>query len=131
MAGTFRISVVTPEREVLAADARFVALPAFDGEMGILARRAPLLTQLGHGLLRIELADGSRRALFISGGFAQMVEDRLTVLTEEALEGEAITLEAARESLAAAGALPGSSLTEQENKLQALDRARALGRAAR
>ncbi|MCB9377945.1 MAG: ATP synthase F1 subunit epsilon [Holophagales bacterium] len=131
MAGTFHVSVVTPEREVLAADARFVALPSYDGEMGILARRAPLLTQLGHGLLRIELADGSRRALFISGGFAQMVEDRLTLLTEEAIESETITMEAVRESLAAAGALPGSTLTEQGKKMQALDRARALGRAAR
>ena len=51
MAGSYHLSVVTPEREVLAADVRFVALPAYDGEMGILARRAPLLTQLGHGLL--------------------------------------------------------------------------------
>ena len=131
MPGSFHVSVVTPEREVLAADARFVALPAYDGEMGFLAGRAPLLTQLGSGLLRVEAADGSRRALFISGGFAQMVEDKLTVLTEEAIEDEAISLAAARESLAAAGALPGSTLTEQENKQRALDRARSLTRAAR
>ena len=39
MAGTFRLSVVTPEREVLALEVRFVSLPAFDGEMGILAKR--------------------------------------------------------------------------------------------
>lgn len=131
MPGSFHVSVVTPEREVLAADARFVALPAYDGEMGFLVGRAPLLTQLGSGLLRVEGADGTKRALFISGGFAQMVEDKLTVLTEEAIEDDAISLAAARESLSAAGALPGSTLTEQENKQRALDRARSLNRAAR
>jgi len=96
MAGTFRVAVVTPEREVAALMAKFVALPAFDGEMGILAKRAPLLTQLGSGLLRIEGADGAKVSFFVSGGFAQMVEDKLTVLTPEALEPSAVSAEAAR-----------------------------------
>lgn len=129
MAATFRLSVVTPEREVLGADARFVALPSYDGEIGILAQRAPLLTQLGAGLLRVELADGGKRQLFLSGGFAQMVEDRLTVLAEEALEGEAISRDAARAGLAEAAALPGVSAADFEKKQQTYDRARALARA--
>ncbi len=131
MAAAFRLSVVTPEREVLATDARFVVVPTFDGEMGFLARRAPLLTQLGSGLLRVEAADGSKRALFISGGFAQMVEDKLTVLTEEAIESDAISAAAAKASLASAGELPSSTTIEHEKKQQALDRARSLARAAR
>lgn len=66
MAATFNVSVVTPEREVLAGAARFVALPAYDGEMGILAKRAPLVVQLGSGRLRVDLeiilpAEGSLR----------------------------------------------------------------------
>ncbi len=130
MAATFRVAVVTPEREVLAVEARFVALPAFDGEMGILARRAPLLTQLGSGPLRIEEASGRKQWLFVSGGFAQMVDDQLTVLTEEALEPAAISAEAARASLATASALGAGSDAEAEQKLRALDRARALARAA-
>jgi F-type H+-transporting ATPase subunit epsilon len=131
MAGTFRVAVVTPEREVAALEAKFVALPAFDGEMGILAKRAPLLTQLGSGLLRIEGADGSKRRLFVSGGFAQMVEDKLTVLTPEALEPADVTAEAARAGLDKAAALPSTSDAEAEKKQRAYDRARALGRAAR
>jgi F-type H+-transporting ATPase subunit epsilon len=130
MAGTFRVAVVTPEREVAALEAKFVALPAFDGEMGILARRAPLLTQLGSGLLRIEGADGSKRRFFVSGGFAQMVEDKLTVLTPEALEAADVTAEAARAGLEKAAALPARSDAEAEKKQRAYDRARALGRAA-
>lgn len=131
MAASFRVSVVTPEREVLALAARFVALPSFDGEIGILARRAPLLTQLGSGALRIEAAEGGTRTLFVAGGFAQMVDDKLTVLTEEALEPAAVTAEAARRDLAAAAALPARSEVEATKKQRAQDRARALARAAR
>jgi F-type H+-transporting ATPase subunit epsilon len=131
MAGTFHVAVVTPEREVLSLEARFVTLPAYDGEMGILARRAPLLTQLGAGRLRVEAADGSERALFVSGGFAQMVENRLTVLTEEALAPEAVSAEAARQGLARAAALPNRTDAEHERRQRAADRARALGRLAR
>lgn len=128
MASGFRVSVVTPEREVLAADARFVALPAFDGEMGILPRRAALLVQLGSGKLRVEETGGAERVLFVSGGFAQMVDDRLTVLTEEASELSAVTAAAAQESLAAARALPSAGDEGWRKKQRALDRARALGR---
>lgn len=131
MAGTFQLSVVTPEREVLAVEARFAALPAYDGEIGILPRRAALLTQLGSGLLRIEEAGGAKRQLFVSGGFAQMVDDKLTLLTEEAREPEAVTAEAAAASLAEAGALAATSDAEFAKKDRALARARALRRATR
>jgi F-type H+-transporting ATPase subunit epsilon len=131
MAGSFRLSVVTPEREVMALEARFVALPAYDGEMGILARRAPLLAQLGAGVLRVEAADGAKRAMFVAGGFAQMVDDKLTLLTEEAHEVDAIDAASASRSLAEAGALGDRSTGDYEKKRRALERARALRRAAR
>ncbi len=130
MAGTFRLSVVTPEREVLAVEVKSVSLPAFDGEMGILPGRAPLLVQLGSGELRLEAADGARRALFVSGGFAQMIEDRLSVLTEEALDPATLTAAAARQQLEAARALPAIGDDAWTQKQRALDRARALGRKA-
>jgi F-type H+-transporting ATPase subunit epsilon len=131
VAATFHVSVVTPEREVLSLEARFVALPAYDGEVGILAKRAPLLTQLGSGELRIEAADGSKRSLFVSGGFAQMVEDRLTLLTEEALEPKAVTADLAKRGLARAATLPNDTEAHHEKKQRAADRARALQRLAR
>jgi F-type H+-transporting ATPase subunit epsilon len=131
MAAAFRVSVVTPEREVLAADARFVALPAYDGEMGILARRAPLLVQLGSGKLRVEPVAGASRELFVSGGFAQMVDDRLTVLTEEASELDALRPEAAVAGLSTARGLPSAGDEAWTRKQRALDRARALGRLTR
>jgi F-type H+-transporting ATPase subunit epsilon len=131
VAGTFRIAVVTPEREVLAAEAKFAALPTFDGEMGILPKRAALLVQLGSGLLRVDGADGERHRLFVSGGFAQMVEDRLTVLTEEAVDPDRLSGQAAGESLAAAQGLPSASDEAWARKQHQQSRARAILRLSR
>jgi len=131
MAGSFHLSVVTPEREVLALEARFAALPAFDGEIGILPRRAPLLTQLGAGILRVETSAGEKRSLFVSGGFAQMVDDRLTLLTEEAHEPDSISPEQADAYLAEATTMADRSEPAFEKKRRALDRARALKRVTR
>ena len=131
MAGSFHLSVVTPEREVLALEARFVAFPAYDGEMGILAERAPLLAKLGAGLLRVEDVGGAKRRLFIAGGFAQMVDDKLTILTEEALEPEKVTADLAKSALAAAGRLPNRTDAEHQRRDQATARARAMAHLAK
>lgn len=84
---TFRCVVVTPERAVLECEARFVALPAWDGEIGILRDRAPLICKLGIGRLRVETPT-ERHLLFLDGGFAEMTDNRLTVLTEVARRSE-------------------------------------------
>jgi len=126
MAASFHLSVVTPEREVLSLEAKFVAFPAYDGEMGILAQRAPLLAKLGAGLLRVDEAGGGKHRLFIAGGFAQMVDNKLTLLTEEALEPEKVTAEAAKRSLAEADRLPNRTDAENQRRAQAVARARAL-----
>lgn len=79
----FHVSVVTPERAVLETEAVFAAFPAHDGEYGIMKGRAPLLCQLGIGVLRVD--DGeTNQYLYIDQGFAQMVDDKLTILTEQA-----------------------------------------------
>lgn len=83
MAETFQCSVVTPERAVLECEATFVALPAWDGEVGILRNRAPLLCRLGIGALRIETA-GDKHVMFVDGGFAEMADNKLTILTSAA-----------------------------------------------
>ena len=127
----FHLSVVTPEREVLSLEARFVAFPAYDGEMGILTQRAPLLAKLGAGLLRVDETGGGKRRLFIAGGFAQMVDDKLTLLTEEALEPEKITAELAKSALAAATKLPNRTEAENQRRTQATARARAMAHHAR
>lgn len=80
---TFQCSVVTPERAVLECDASFVALPAWDGEVGILRNRAPLICRLGIGALRVE-TPSENHLLLLDGGFAEMADNKLTILTGSA-----------------------------------------------
>src|SRR5258708_32030827 len=103
MADTFHITVIPPERAVLETDATFAAVPAHDGELGILRNRAPMLYRLGAGLLRVDTPEG-KRALFVAGGFAQMGDNRLTILTEVAKQLDQPDPGAARRAL---GDAPG------------------------
>lgn len=113
MPDTFHCSVVTPERAVLDCEASFVALPAHDGEIGIMRGRAPLLCRLGIGELRIK-AVAENHVFFIDGGFAQMVDNRLTLLTEEARRPDEIDAEAVAEALKKAREIPAGAAPDRQ-----------------
>jgi F-type H+-transporting ATPase subunit epsilon len=121
--------VVTPERTVLDERAEFIALPLYDGELGILPGRAPLIARLGAGELRIAYNDTGHRA-FIDGGFVQVRDNEVTVLTQRALEAVSITGEMAQRELQAAQSQRACSGPEIEARQAAADRARALARVA-
>jgi F-type H+-transporting ATPase subunit epsilon len=89
-AQSIELVVITPERQVLAEAADEVVIPAHDGELGVLNLRSPLMCELGIGQLRY-LRDGQTNRLFIDGGFAQVLENRVTVLTGNALLASAVT----------------------------------------
>ena len=95
--------VVTPETTVLETDAEFVAFPALDGELGVLPGRMPLVARLGHGLLRYKLG-GAEKSLFVSGGFAQVQSNVVTLLVPTALERDKIVPAEVRKKLEAAQA---------------------------
>lgn len=80
---TLTVSVISPERVLFEGAAKSVVAPSFDGEMGILPMHAPLMTLLGKGLLRVEAVDGTQR-FAIDGGFLQVAEDHVRVVTEKA-----------------------------------------------
>ncbi len=82
---TFHLSVVSPERKVFEGPAKFLVVPGFDGEIGILHNHAPLMALLGEGILRIVTGAGARR-FRVSGGFVQVVDNEVSVLSEEAAE---------------------------------------------
>lgn len=82
---TFNLSVISPERTLFEGPARFVVVPAYDGEIGILHDHAPLMALLGEGPLRVETETGSLR-FHVSGGFVQVVNNEVSVLSEEATE---------------------------------------------
>jgi F-type H+-transporting ATPase subunit epsilon len=81
---TFQCSVITPERTALQCEATFAAFPAHDGELGVLLNRAPIVCKLGIGTMRVDTST-EKHTLFIDGGFAQVVGNRLTILTGQAL----------------------------------------------
>ena len=84
MSDKLTVSVISPEKVLFQGVARAVVAPAFDGEIGILPMHAPLMTLLGKGTLRLETAEGDRR-FTVQGGFLQVVDDQVRVVTENAV----------------------------------------------
>ncbi len=78
-----KVSVISPERTLYEGQASQVVAPAFDGEVGILPSHAPMMTLLGRGVLRLESAAGQLR-FSVEGGFLQVVDDAVRVVTERA-----------------------------------------------
>jgi F-type H+-transporting ATPase subunit epsilon len=85
-ADTFQCTVVTPEQAVFDAPVVYANLPAHDGQLGVMHDRAPMLIELGAGRLDLQLPDGKTRRFDISGGFAQMNRNKLTLLSEKATD---------------------------------------------
>jgi F-type H+-transporting ATPase subunit epsilon len=81
---TLDVSIISPERIVFEGKASQVVAPAFDGELGILPMHAPLMTLLGQGSLRVIGAEGGSQEFVVGGGFLQVVDDRVRVVTESA-----------------------------------------------
>lgn len=123
---TFHCSIVTPERAVLETEAHSVSLPAHDGEIGILRGRAPLLCQLGIGTLRVEGPEG-KEVFFVDRGFAQMADNKLTILTEQARRPSEIDREATEKALEEARAMDiqGGDEVWDDERLVAIHRAKA------
>src|SRR5437588_176799 len=121
--------IVTPERAVLDEQTDFVALPMFDGELGVLPGRAPLIGRLGYGELRIGQGDAARR-YYVDGGFAQVRNNIVTVLTPRALRAEDIKPDAVAQALQEAQA-PAAAAETVEARHKDQERARAQLRVAR
>jgi F-type H+-transporting ATPase subunit epsilon len=98
MPESLKCVVVTPERAVLDEPVDFVALPMYDGELGVLRGRAPLIGRLGYGELRLRHGTMTRR-FFVDGGFAQVRSNVVTVLTPRAIRGEDIDVQTATQTL--------------------------------
>ncbi|HSJ32321.1 MAG TPA: F0F1 ATP synthase subunit epsilon [Longimicrobiales bacterium] len=78
-----KVAVISPERTVYEGDAEMVVAPAWDGEVGVLRGHAPMLVLLGTGDLRITKG-GAVQRFHVSGGFMQVADDVVTVLSESA-----------------------------------------------
>lgn len=127
--GRVRCIVVTPERAVLDEAAEMVVLPMFDGELGVLPGRAPIIGRLGAGELRLK-SGGAVRRFFVEAGFVQVRSDVVTVLTARAEEAAKVTAEQAAAAAAQADSLPATTPVERANKTKARDRAAGMKKVA-
>ena len=77
------VSVISPERTLYEGQATAVVAPAYDGEVGVLTDHAPMMTLLGRGTLRLDNG-GVVQRFAVDGGFLQVVDNQVRVVTERA-----------------------------------------------
>lgn len=93
MADKISFDLVSPEQLVLSTDADMVTLPGSEGDMGVMAGHAPVITTLRPGI--IAAAQGKETQRFVVlGGFAEINAAKVTVLAEEAIAADAVALDA-------------------------------------
>jgi F-type H+-transporting ATPase subunit epsilon len=101
MASKLRLEIVAPDRRLFDADVDEVQAPAADGYMGVLPGHAPLLTQLGSGVLTFR-QEGRERYVAIHSGIMEVLPERVRVLAASAAWADEIDVERARAELSQA-----------------------------
>ena len=84
MANTFHVDVVSPEATVWSGEATIVIAKTPDGELGIMANHEPLMGSLVTGPVVIEAEDGTRTTIGVHGGFLQVLNNQVTLITDRA-----------------------------------------------
>lgn len=100
--------VVTPESVLLEELAYFVALPLYDGEIGLAPGHTPMIGRLGCGEMRITGEQGTDR-YYVEGGFVEVLDDVISVLTNRAVPAQQLDADRAQEHLAAARSRPANT----------------------
>jgi F-type H+-transporting ATPase subunit epsilon len=116
--------VVTPEQTALDVKADFIALPLYDGEIGIAPGHSPMIGRLGFGEMRLKTASKVLR-YYVDGGFVQVANDVVSVLTNRAVPAEQLDAESALADLKAASSRPANSPELMEIRDRAVSQARA------
>jgi F-type H+-transporting ATPase subunit epsilon len=101
---TFDLSLVTPEGAAYEGEAEMLIVPGVSGEIGVLARHAPLMAMLKAGEIRIK-AGGDWQAFAAGPGYFKVQQDRALVLVDDAVRAEEIDVEVARREAEEARAL--------------------------
>jgi F-type H+-transporting ATPase subunit epsilon len=127
MADTLQLQVVTPERQLVNEPVTAVEIPGRDGYLGILPDHAPLLGQLGAGVLSFSSSsvNNGDHVLAVDGGFIEVMDNHVRVLAEHAEFGHDINAEEAHRQLTAA-----QETVEREPPVDNIDEALSEMRAA-
>jgi len=113
MATPFTVDIVSPEATLWSGEATFVVARTIEGEIGIYAQHEPLLAALATGAVEVQQADGGRTVYGIHGGFLQVFQNQVTLLTDRAelVEGDA---DAARDRAAELKTIEEAAEAESE-----------------
>jgi F-type H+-transporting ATPase subunit epsilon len=98
MAMNIHVDIVSAEAEIFSGQAELVVAPAQQGEVGILPRHAPYLTQLNEGEIRLKINQNHEESFYISGGFLEVQPHKVTILSDTALRAHDIDEAAALEA---------------------------------
>jgi F-type H+-transporting ATPase subunit epsilon len=99
MAGNIKLEVVTPEKYVVDEEVQIAVAPGSLGEFGVLIGHTPFLTTLKTGEMHYTDAGGAQRYVFVSGGFAEALPDKVTVLAESAERRRDIDIDRAKAAM--------------------------------
>lgn len=99
MAGTLTLRVITPDKIALDRSVASARIPGLDGSIGVLPRHAPMIAALDSGLLHFRAqAGGQEEVLFVAGGFAEVRDDTLRLVTQAGEKPQEIDEARAREA---------------------------------
>ena len=129
---TMRLEIVTAERIVYSEDVDILVAPGIDGELGILPRHAPLLTVLKPGEIRV-VKDGEDSLMAVSGGFLEVLGNKVTILADTAEREDEIDVQRSEEALKRAEERVATAPAERdlERALASMRRSQARLRVAR
>lgn len=122
--------VVTPEETAIETVVESVVVPLFDGEMGILPNHGAMIGRLGSGELRLRTGDQLER-FFLEGGFIQVADNTVSVLTGRAIPVDQLDAAAAEEQLQAALEEPAVGSEQMDARDQLVEQLRTQRRIAR
>ena len=120
-----RCVVVTPEATILDRQVEFIALPLYDGQIGIGRAHSPLIGRLGYGELRLKGESGQSERYYVGGGFVQVAFNVVSVLTQQAIPADKLDTGVAAENLRAAHhrRADNEAALEERERLEAQARA--------
>ncbi len=98
------LEIVSPEKLLLSRPVEMVVLPAYEGEMGVLQGHSPMIVLLRGGMIRLYDGGQVKEQLYVSGGFAEVTPERVTVLATEATPAADVSRAEGEKRLAAAEA---------------------------
>ena len=110
---SLNVRVITPDKVVWDATAEELILPSSTGQLGILTDHAPLLTALDIGVMRLK-SDAGWTSIVLMEGFAEVEDNKVTILCNGAQEGSSIDLKTAQEELEKVTLLVDEATTKKE-----------------